>query len=65
MMGSNYHCAWCKVPLHYPKHALIARGTIVYFCGAAECLQKMIEANNNLNKSGNESYQAVIYENAR
>jgi hypothetical protein len=63
-MGGNYHCAWCKVPLHYPKHALIASGVIVYFCGASECLQNMIEANNKLNDSGKESYKAVIYENS-
>jgi hypothetical protein len=60
---SMNHCVCCKVPLHHPKHALIAGGVIVYYCGKAECLQQMIEANNKLNNSGNESYKAVIYEN--
>jgi hypothetical protein len=58
-------CANCKIPLENPKHALIAGGVILYFCGKAECIQEMIQANNKLNESGKESYQAVIYENSR
>lgn len=55
-------CANCKVSLENPRHALIASGVILYFCGRAECIQALIRANNKLNESGKESYQAAIYQ---
>jgi len=55
-------CANCKVTLENPKHALIAGGVILYFYGKAECIQALIQANNKLNESGKESYQAAIYQ---